>query len=33
LFVYTEKTVAIILVVASPDGFAVLAVAVTADPA
>jgi hypothetical protein len=32
LFVYTEKTVAIILVAASPDGFAMLVVAVTADP-
>jgi hypothetical protein len=31
-FVYTEQAVAIILVVASPDGFAILVVAVTADP-
>ena len=32
-FVDTEDAVAIILVAASPDGFAVLVVAVTADPA
>jgi len=32
-FVYTEEAVAIILVVASPDGFAMLVVAVTAEPA
>jgi hypothetical protein len=32
-FAYTEDAVTIILVVASPDGFAVLCVAATADPA
>jgi hypothetical protein len=32
-FVYTEEAVAFILVVASPDGFAMLVVAVTAEPA
>jgi transposase len=32
LFVYTRQAVAIILVAASPDGFTVLVVAVTADP-
>jgi hypothetical protein len=32
-FVDTEDAVAIILVAASPDGFAVLVVAVSADPA
>jgi transposase len=32
-FVYTEEAVAIILVVASPHGFATLVMAVTADPA
>jgi hypothetical protein len=32
LFVYTQQTVAIILVVASPDGFAILGIAVTAKP-
>ena len=32
LFVYTEDAVAIILVAASPDGFAILVMAVTADP-
>ena len=31
-FVYTEEAVAIILVAASPDGFAILVIAVTADP-
>jgi len=31
-FVYTEEAVAIIPVVASPDGFAILVVAVTVDP-
>jgi transposase len=31
-FVYTEETVTIILVAASPDEFAILFVAVTADP-
>ena len=33
LFVSTEQAAAIILVAASPNGFAILAVAVTADPA
>ena len=32
LFVYTGEAVAIILVAAAPDGFAVLVIAVTADP-
>ena len=32
LFVYTEEAVSIILIAASPDGFAVLVMAVTADP-
>jgi hypothetical protein len=32
LFVYTEAAVAIILVAVSPDGFAVLVLAVTAEP-
>ena len=32
LFVYTEQTAAIILIAVSPDGFAILAMAVTADP-
>ena len=32
LFVYTEQTVALILVVASDDGFAVLVMVVTDDP-
>ena len=32
LFVYTGEAVAIILVAAAPDGFAVLVMAVTADP-
>jgi len=31
-FLYTEQAVAIILVVAAPDGFAILVMAVTADP-
>ena len=33
LFVYTEQTVALILVVASDDGFAVLVMVVAVDPA
>jgi len=33
LFVYTEEAVAITLVVASPDGFAIMIIAVTVDPA
>lgn len=33
VFVYTEEAAAIILVAPSPNGFAILAVAVTADPA
>lgn len=33
LFVYTEQAAAIILVAASPDGVAILVMAVTADPA
>ena len=32
LFVYTEQTAAIILIAASPDGFAILLMAGTADP-
>ena len=32
LFVYTEEAVAIILVAASPAGFAIMVMAVTADP-
>jgi hypothetical protein len=32
-FVDTEEAVAIILVVASPDGFAILVIVVTAEPA
>jgi hypothetical protein len=32
LFVYTEQTAAIVLIVVSPDGFAILVIAVTADP-
>jgi hypothetical protein len=32
LFVYTEEVVAIILVAASPDGFAILIMAVTVSP-
>ena len=32
LFVYTDEAVTIILVAASPDGFAILALAVTAYP-
>ena len=32
LFVYTEQAAAIILIAASPDGFAILVMAVTADP-
>jgi transposase len=32
LFVYTEQTAAIVLIVVSPDGFAILVMAVTADP-
>jgi hypothetical protein len=33
LFVYIEQTVALILVVASDEGFAVLVMVVTDDPA
>jgi len=33
LFLYTEQAVAIILVAASPDGFAIQAMAVLAEPA
>ena len=32
LFVHTEQTAAIILITVSPDGFAILVIAVTADP-
>ena len=32
LFVHTEQTAAIILIAVSPDGFAILVMAVTADP-
>jgi hypothetical protein len=32
LFVYTEQTAAIVLIVVSHDGFAILVMAVTADP-
>ena len=32
LFVYTEEAVSILLIAASPDGIAVLVMAVTADP-
>jgi transposase len=32
LFVHTEQTAAIILIAVSPDGFAILVIAVTADP-
>ena len=32
LFVYTEHTAAIVLIVVSPDGFAILVMAITADP-
>gem|GEM_PF-6366519 len=32
LFLYTEQAMALILVAASPDGFAILAMAVLADP-
>ena len=32
LLVYTEQTAAIILIAGSPDGFAILVMAVTADP-
>ena len=32
LFVHTEQTAAIVLIAVSPDGFAILVMAVTADP-
>ena len=32
LFVHTEQTAAIILIAVSPDGSAILVIAVTADP-